>query len=86
MGIPGERRDFLRGVVPILQECELRRLDCGAMEAEMGIAPWAEALAVAHVFIADIEAAGGTSQPSAMTSLRWLRKLSWKRLPQPPWS
>lgn len=49
--------DVVGGPEPILEKDQLDGLHGGATEAEVGVAPGAEALAFAEVFVADIQSA-----------------------------
>src|SRR4029078_2965064 len=49
--------EVARGPVPIFEEVELDRLNDGAFDFNVCVAPWSEFRMAAQVFVADVEAA-----------------------------
>src|SRR6185503_5208167 len=69
--------------VPVLDERELQPEDRRTGDAHVSVAPGADLGVPPQVLVPTLSPPTHASVPSTTTILRWLRKLSWKRLPQP---
>ena len=60
---PVDVRHLMGRPVPILDECELHRLNAGTSNANVRVAPRTEFLAAAHVLVANVQSAGESGTP-----------------------